>query len=57
MLAKNYKIGTRIKNKQTGAILEVMPVTLDKYKLENMWVDVEYGDIFSWVNEDLYKEY
>lgn len=54
LYAKDYILGFKVKNKITGAILEISPVLDVKDGLVNMWVDTEWGDVFNCIDEDLY---
>ncbi len=51
MRADNYKIGKRIKHKETNAILEVIELNGKK-----VWEETKWGDIYNYVDEDLYIE-
>lgn len=53
MVAKDFPIGTRFKNKETGRIIEVIE---DKCDGQIWFEDVEWGDLYLDVEEDLYKE-
>ncbi|WP_187146690.1 hypothetical protein [Clostridium novyi] len=48
MVASEYRIGKRLRHKTTKEILEIQEVNGMK-----MWVNLR-GDIFDWVDEDLY---
>lgn len=54
MYAKDFPIGTLFKNKETGRIIEVIE---DKCTGQIWFEDVEYGDLYLYVDEDLYKKY
>lgn len=54
LYAKDFPIGVKVKNKITGAILMVSPVLKTETSLTNMWVDIEQGDTFKCIDEDLY---
>lgn len=49
MLAKNCKLGKRLKHKETNAIFEVQEIDGEK-----VWVDIKWGDIFEFLDEDLF---
>lgn len=51
MNALNYKIGKQIRNKQTKEILEIQNINGKK-----LWVNLDWGDTFDWVDEDLYDD-
>lgn len=52
MLAKDYGLGKKFKNKETGFIIEVVELEDEcKYFQEQKW-----GDIYDYVDEDLYEE-
>ncbi|HAT4302193.1 TPA: hypothetical protein I9089_002298 [Clostridium perfringens] len=50
MIASNFKIGTRFKNKETGHVISVIEEG-NKYFEDEVW-----GDLFDFVDEDLYDE-
>lgn len=53
MNARDFSKGTLFKNKETGRIIEVIEDKCD----ESMWFeDIEYGDLYLYVDEDLYEE-
>lgn len=53
MYAKDFPIGTLFKNKGTGRVIKVIEDKCD----EQIWFeDIEYGDLYLYVEEDLYKE-
>lgn len=51
MIAGNFKIGTRFKNKETGHVISVIEEEGNKYFEDEVW-----GDLFDFVDEDLYDE-
>lgn len=51
MLAKCYSIGCKFKNIETGHVIKVIEIRGIKY-----FEDMSYGDLFLYVNEDLYEE-
>lgn len=51
MSASECRLGKRLRHKQSKDILEVQEV--DGIKL---WVNLEWGDTFSYVDEDLYDD-
>ncbi|MGU8921269.1 hypothetical protein ACV3UV_11225 [Clostridium perfringens] len=51
MIASNFKVGTRFKNKATGRIIVVIEEDNKKYFEEEIW-----GDLYDYVDEDLYEE-
>lgn len=53
MVAKDFPLGTLFKNKETGRIIEVIE---DKCDGQMWFEDVKYGDLYDFVDEELYKE-
>lgn len=51
MLAKDYPIGFKFKNIETNHIICVIEINNIKY-----FEDMTYGDLFLYVDEDLYRE-
>lgn len=51
MTASKCRLGKQLRHKQTKEIFEVQE--LDGVKL---WVNINCGDTFSWVDEDLYDD-
>ncbi len=51
MVANEFKLGTRFRHKENGFILEVVECDGEK-----VFEHQTNGDIFDWVDEDLYKE-
>lgn len=51
MLANECRLGKRLKHKETKTIFEVKDVDGQK-----MWVDVKWGDISSYLDEDLFYD-
>ena len=52
MLANDFEVGKKFKNKEVGFILKVVEMEDGcKYFEEQEW-----GDIYDYVDEDLYKE-
>lgn len=49
MDARDFNIGKRIKNIETDDILEVIELNGEK-----VWECEKWGDIYGWVDEDLY---
>ncbi|GAA0115270.1 hypothetical protein [Clostridium senegalense] len=51
MLASECRLGKKLKHKQSKDIMEVQEINGIK-----LWVNLNWGDRFSWVDEDLYDD-
>lgn len=51
MEANKCELGKRLRHKDFKDILEVQEIDGEK-----LWVNLEWGDTFSWVDEDLYDD-
>ena len=51
MLAIDFNVGKKLINKETKRIVEIQEIDGNK-----LWVELEWGDIFDWVDENLYDE-
>lgn len=51
MLASECRIGKRLRHKELNTIIEVKEIDGSK-----VWEETQWGDIFDWVDEDLYDD-
>ncbi len=51
MRASECRIGKKLRHKELKTIIEVKEIDGSK-----VWEDTQWGDIFDWVDEDLYDE-
>lgn len=51
MLAKDFKVGKRMKHKEFKFIIEVQEIEGNK-----LWVNLDKGDTYSFIDEDLYYD-
>lgn len=55
MYARDFKVGTRFKHNRTGRVLKVI-VYDGGLGEEKLFEDEEWGDLWSYVDEDMYTE-
>lgn len=51
MYARDCYLGTKLQHRELGFVLVVEDIDG-----ERLWVEQENGDIYDWVDEDLYRE-
>lgn len=51
MRASECRIGKKLRHKELKTIIEVKEIDGSK-----VWEDTQWGDIFDWVDEDLYDD-
>lgn len=51
MRASECRMGKKLRHKELKSIIEVQEIEWKK-----VWVELEWGDIFDWVDDDLYDD-